>query len=219
MTSRGIGMKPCPKCGFVLFDLAQRCSNCGVKDPHNIGYNFDKKPKLVTVPLSKIKEAMKKAPPKRTGRGRIGIRNPKTQQLIPQALELRKQGGSIRQISKEIGLAKHTVESILPPFDKHITPKARNVLDKCLAHSLELFTKGYHNNQSDMRDNQDAFIETQCEFINPTELKNQMSAWTRQLIPVGDNAFVRGAIYALNKARDYFNSVKELEPPDNLDNQ
>ncbi|KKN21394.1 hypothetical protein LCGC14_0925790 [marine sediment metagenome] len=192
-------MKHCPKCGYELFDAALKCSSCGLKDPHGIRKDIAYKPKS-----------------KSTRQGReIGSRNPKTQHLIPQVLDLKKQGNSIRQIERKTSLAKHTVRSILPPFDKHITPKARVVLDKCMAHSLDLFTKAYHNNQGEERDNFDAFIETQVEFINPTELTNQLSSWVTPLTQIGDNSFVHGAIYALNKARGYFHAIKEMEPPDN----
>lgn len=198
-------MKPCPSCGFELSGYATRCSNCGLKYPHSIKKE-DSNKELINKKRGERKEV---------GRGReIGRRNPKTEQLSPQVLELKKQGASIREITRQTGLAKNTVRSILPPSDKHITPKARNVLDKCLANSMELFSKGLHNNSSDDRDKLDAFMETQCEFINPIELEKQMSSWAHQLATVGDNAFVRGVIYALNKTRDYFYSVKELEPKD-----
>ena len=199
-------MKPCPKCAFELYDLAQRCSNCGFIDPHKTGGQVTPK---------KEPKTKSQAPPKREKQGReVGTRNPKTQHLIPKVLELKYQGGSLRQISKQTGLNKRTVATILPPFDKHITPKARNVLDKCLTTSFEVFNKAYQNNKGDERDKFDAFIETQVEFLQPMALTKTMLTWSQQLSHVGDNAFVHGAIYSLLKVSDYFSSIRESEPPE-----
>ena len=110
-------MKPCPSCGFELFDYAQRCSNCGLRGLHN-SENIPTKPIRQT-------ERLKKGSVRKVGSGRKkGSHIFRIQKAIPKVLELKRGGVSKRQISYQTGLTLNTIRSILPPFYKHTAPQS-----------------------------------------------------------------------------------------------
>ena len=98
--------------------------------------------------------------------------------------------------------------------DKAITPEARRVLDECLSHSFLLFESAFSKAKSEYLSKEqfeDAYWETVVEFISTSELKNQMSSWIRELSGTADNSFIRGAIYALQKVKRYFEMLDEAD--------
>ncbi len=126
-------------------------------------------------------------------------------------------GNGIRKTSRESGIARNTVRTIIR--DKARQETISEELHGLFQAEWELFLQSYQQGiearQREWKDPNDkdlyfdAFIEVEAESIEPERMVTLITSWIDTLPKTSDSAFLRGVFYTLICFRNYFQLFDE----------